>query len=415
MSRRVLMWALVSLVVVRLIVLIALCAHPEVAAGRGNLPGDIKRFHAIAIDKGVPYRDREVEYPLLTYGVIRVLAVGGIPTSSRVVAVFSFLCDIAVAGALAYGWSKRAALVYLVAGLAYLVYPIIYLRLDLLSIALALWGLAWVRRHRNVRGGILIGAAVFTKLWPGNLIPISWVAHRTRAAYVSAATAVAGVIVWALIGGVAGPMQVVTFRGARGWQIESVGGALVRALVPSNVHAESGALRIGLVPPLVKTGLTALMLCSLLAVVWFVWQGMRGRDDADAQPGIVDAVAPIAMIMAMLVFSPLFSPQYGVWLLPFGAIAWWANEREIAGWTFAVTTGSAILLARIIELKNGSPFEVSVVLVRNGCAVILLGFAITRVVSWSRQRRRTVRPATAEALASVDPPASGLTAGVGQN
>jgi hypothetical protein len=416
MSRRILLWLVVALVAFRLVALVALCAQPSVATGRGNLTGDIRRFHKIAIEAGVPYRDRQVEYPLLTYGVIRVLAIGNVPTSARTIAVFSFLCDLAVAAALAYGWSKKAALVYLIAGLAYLVYPLIYLRLDLLSIALALWGLALVRRHKPAGGGILMGVAVFTKLWPGLLLPLSWVVRRSRSAYVMAATMFAGLGAWAVIGGTSGPMQVVTFRGARGWQIESVIGAFVRTALSLPVHPEAGALRVGTVPAWARTSLTLLLGLTILAVLVWMYRAVPTQTDADEQPGYVDGVAPIAMITAMLVFSPLFSPQYGVWLLPFGAIAWWAYEREVATWTFAVTTGSAVLLSRIVELKNGGPIELTVVTMRNMSAIILLALTLYRIAKWSKAQRalRTKAAGTAAPSSGVSA-ATEPTAAVGQN
>ena len=408
MSRRVVTWAIIGLIAVRAVILVAVCVQPGVSTGRGNFSGDIRRFHTIAVEEGVPYRDRAVEYPLLSYGVIRVLAAGNVPSGSRAVAVFSFLCDIAVAGALIYGWSRRAALAYLVAGLAYLVYPIIYLRLDLLSIALALWGLALVRRHRPIGGGALIGISVFTKLWPGLLLPLTWVTRRTRAAYAALGACIVGAGIWVVIGGVDGVRQVVTFRGAQGWQIESVGGALVRLLLPSPVHPESGALRIGTIPGWVRTALTVLLAATILTVLVAMYRGIRSRDEADAEPGVVDGVAPLAMLTAMLVFSPLFSPQYGVWLLPFAAIAWWAGEHEAALWAFITTTMSAFLLSRIAELRNGGPIEMAVVLTRNLAAVVLLGYTVWRVVQWSQARRR--RPPI-EGPAAVVP----VEVGVGHN
>jgi hypothetical protein len=153
------------------------------------------------------------------------------------------------------------------------------------------------------------------------------------------------------------------------------------------VHPEAGALRVGTVPGWARNGLTLMLGLTFLAVLVWMYRAVPSQERADAEPAMVDGVAPIALITAMLVFSPLFSPQYGVWLLPFGAIAWWAYEREIATWTFAVTTGSALLLARIVELKNGGPIELTLVTARNICAIILLVTALTRIARWSKAQR----------------------------
>ena len=61
---------------------------------------------------------------------------------------------------LAWGWGRRAALVYLLLGLAFAWYPFLYLRLDLLSVHSRWAGIALVRRRSPRLGGALLGDRV---------------------------------------------------------------------------------------------------------------------------------------------------------------------------------------------------------------------------------------------------------------
>ena len=61
------------------------------------------------------------------------------------IALLAFVADLAAAVALAWGWGRRPAATYLLLGLPLLSF--IYLRFDLVSVALAAWALALLRRR----------------------------------------------------------------------------------------------------------------------------------------------------------------------------------------------------------------------------------------------------------------------------
>src|SRR5205807_2686884 len=94
---------------------------------------------------------------------------GATATAVRI-AILAFLADLATAAALAWGWGRRPATVYLLLGLPLLSF--IYLRFDLVSVALATWALAWARHRGEALGGAALGLAVMTKLWPLALAPV---------------------------------------------------------------------------------------------------------------------------------------------------------------------------------------------------------------------------------------------------
>ena len=54
----------------------------------------------------------------------------------------------------------------------------LYLRLDLLSVVLAVGGLALARRRALTAGGAMVGIACFAKIWPLALAPM-FAARRT--------------------------------------------------------------------------------------------------------------------------------------------------------------------------------------------------------------------------------------------
>ena len=131
------------------------------------LTGDVRRFHSIASSHhGTPYLDFPVEYPPLMLGAIEVLD-SSTTHAATVATMWSQLAlDLIVAALVLWGWGRRAALAYLVIGFPLICYPFLYLRLDLLSVALAVAALALVRRRQPTLGGVALAAAVFSKLWP---------------------------------------------------------------------------------------------------------------------------------------------------------------------------------------------------------------------------------------------------------
>jgi hypothetical protein len=383
-ARRIsLVWVAVFVALVGVRVLVVVVAlDQEATRGRHTvLPGDVRRYHRIATSAGVPYRDFEVEYPPVTLGAIELLD-GPTVRATTVAVMWSQLAtDVVIAGLVAWGWGRRAALAYLLLGTAFLVYPFLYLRLDLLSVALAVGALALARRRHPTAGAVTLAVACFAKLWPLVLLP-RWLFARSRHAIAAfAVTAGAGLAMWMVFLGTDGPIQVLTFRGATGWQIESTIGALVHVFSPDPVHIVQGAYRVGSVSALAELTLAGIG-CAMVAYAW--WCVARsGR----RSPALLDGVAPLAATSALLVTATILSPQYVAWLLPFAAIAVAYGERRFAGLTFAVCFLSVVALNLVNELRAGSPLAMGVVLVRDALLVALLIAAVARLVGAARRRR----------------------------
>jgi hypothetical protein len=391
-GRRVVL-AIAALVALRVVVVPLVLLDPLTSRKNAVLTGDVRRYHRIAQAAGVPYRDFEVEYPPVTWAAIKMLnGRDNRETTIRVV-VSQLLCDIAIAAALAFGWSRRAALAYLVLGLPLVLYPFIYLRLDLLSVALAAWGFALVRKDRWRGGGVLLAVACFAKLWPLAVLPMLAFQRRWRALATTLVTGALGLVVWVAVAGYDGIQQVMTFRNSVGWQIESVVGALVRMFNHDTVHVESGAWRVGASAAQWSRPLGAAMVATV-AAVW--WLASRRRDDAVA----IEVVAPLAAIGAFLALAPILSPQYVCWLLPFAALAVVAGARAMAAISAAVVALSSMLLYVIKDVIWGENAATVLLLVRNGLVVALI---VVGMVQLGRRRPEPDDTPPAVGEAALDP------------
>ncbi|HEX9505633.1 MAG TPA: glycosyltransferase 87 family protein, partial [Acidimicrobiia bacterium] len=270
-------WLVAALVVVRLVSVGVALEGADTRGKKTVLPGDVRRFHAIAQHPGEPYRDFAVEYPPLTLGAVELLDGRTVRDSTVRLMWSQLVLDLVIAAVIAWGWGKRASVVYLLLGLAFVWYPFLYLRLDLLSVLLAVGGLALVRRRRSGTGAALLALACFAKVWPIALAPTFLVRRTPRSALLFATVAALGLVAWIAVGGMDAPVQVITFRGATGWQIESTVGALLHTFGHGVAHMEAGAMRTGVVPEWARIGLPACGL-AMVAGVWTIANRTRSRD-----------------------------------------------------------------------------------------------------------------------------------------
>lgn len=355
-----------------------------------TLPGDVIRFHNLAISDGRPYRDFEVEYPPVMLAAIEAVEGGNVRSTTVRLMWSQLVVDVAIAAVVAWAWGRRAGIAYLVIGLPFLLYPFLYLRLDLLSVFLAALGVALVKKRHPAAGGATLAVACFAKLWPLVLVPVLIVRRAWRALGAFVAVGAAGTAAWVAWAGTDGPVQVLTFRGAKGWEFESTVGALVRGVGGVTPRIERGAWRVGEMSDWARDLLTLALLAAVV-LVWLV--ASRAKPGG---PDVLDGLAPVAAILAFLVLSPLLSPQFFAWLLPFAAVAAAHGERLVARLTFVVIGLSVALLALLGELIHGGTLALFVLAVRNVILIALLAVVATRLVRATGWRRVPARlePAT---------------------
>jgi hypothetical protein len=263
----------------------------------------------------------------------------------------------------------------------------IFARLDLVSVALATLGVVLVWRKSDRTGGVFIALASMAKAWAITLMPGLLAVGRRRATeWAAGALAVMGAV-WFAVGGVDGVRQVVTFRDARGWQIESTFGGLVLLLTGDKPRGESGAWRIGVQPGWTKPALAI----ALVVVVFLSWWLVRRVHDAIDEAFFYGS---IASVLATLVLAPIISPQYVVWVLPFVAVLW--RDRMLVVMTTLAMLGTAIVAHWYTSFRHG---ELWLVLLLNGRNLLLwaiTGIALVRLVpalEAPARARSAVRPA----------------------
>jgi hypothetical protein len=299
-----------------------------------TLRDDPYRFMQIATSPGSPYRDVPVEYAPLETLAIEVVG-GSTPFSVAVrVAIVNGICTIGCWWLLRRHWSAEAAAVYLWVSLPIQLF--MPFRIDALSVFAILGSFVLADRRHPRAGGVLAAGSVLLKVWPVVLLPAFFARGQRRAAVWSVVAMAIGAIVWVTISGWAALGQVAGSRGATGWQVESTPGLVWQAIHPSDpLRLEGGALRIG---SMLGWQVTAMRIVAiaLIAAVW-----IRARRTVDPLGG--PALASVAILTLL---SPVLSPQYVAWLLPWASIM--AAERaslDVRVLTMATTVLAALAFA----------------------------------------------------------------------
>jgi hypothetical protein len=297
-------------------------------------------------------------------------------------AISQLAFEVAIAALLAWAWNRRVGFAYLVLGTPFVFFPFPYARIDLFTVFLAVLGLALLRRGYERAGGAGLAIAVLAKLWPLVLAPLLLVTRRPRALWTWALTIAVGIASWLLLFGPSGLAQVATFRGSKGWQIESIPGVFFHMADQPASHVEQGAWRTGAqVPIVVKPLLPALALANM-ALAWW-WARVRVARTGDDDEGAW-ALAPLASILGLLVFSTIISPQYVLWFVPFVAILAARGERLLTGLYLAVAILTTFILATIHGQIEGELYATLPIIVRNGLLVAMLAITLWRLAPRSQ-------------------------------
>ncbi len=179
-----------------------------------------------------------------------------------------------------------------------------------------------------------------------------------------------------------------TFRGADAWHVESLIGGGWHALSGSTPQLVNGAARVGYAPP-AASGVLGLLAILLVTLVWL--RADRERDDER----VVFGVAPLVAVSALLVCSPLLSPQFMLWLLPWAAIASVptaaskASAVALGALTFLTTAMTSVMYAHYSAVVSGQPLGHLMLMSRNLALVALLAVgwrALARTPAAARER-----------------------------
>ena len=283
------------------------------------------------------------------------------------------------------------------------IYPLTF-RFDLFPALLAAAAVLAAVEDRPVGAGVALAFGTLAKLFPIVLVPaagLRWVlGRRVDLATFGIALAVAGLLVlvpFVLSSGTA-MSQVLGYQADRGLELESLGSSVtlaVAALGGPAARTYSGFSSMNVDGAVAQAWLDLdpwLTVAAFAAVAGLMarrlWIARASRESVPAET--VVRLATLTLV-ALLLVNKVFSVQYVVWLLPFGALLPW---RPFAVVAVAVGLSTAIhpfLFARLIALD---PLPVGVLLARNALLVGLaawLGWGLARP---ARLELTTFRSAT---------------------
>ncbi len=329
---------------VRFAVVVFLVAGPLTDEATDLAGWDAERFQEIADRRAPAWAEVPVEYPPGSVIVFDVVAGPDVVATHRTLVVASFLLELAAVALLWRSVDPSAAKAFLLLGLPLV--PMGLQRLDMLvtvvavAAAVALIGPRRGRRPTASDGWFagLVAIGVMVKLWPGLLVAGALALGRRSAAMAAAVTTVAVGLVWlAAVGAGLDPIdQVLSLRGATGWHVESLPGTVVALLTGAEQRFELNAYRIGTIDRGLVTAGRVLAVGLVAALVVSARTIPAGARPATVRLGLV----MLGSTAALLATAPLLSPQFLLWLTPWGALlvagggatpkARWTSDGQIA-------------------------------------------------------------------------------------
>jgi Glycosyltransferase family 87 len=346
------------------------------------------RSYADAVLAGaVPYRDVFSEYPPLASAAIMLPGLAGTGADGFRLAFAGWTLLLAGAvvllcGALAARTGGDRGRALLAAALAPLLCgALLRTHFDLAPVALTLAALVLLSTGRPRSGLAVLGLGAMTKLFPLVVAPVAvaWLAGRglRREAW-EAAAALAAVV--ALICGAAvaaspdGALEAVRYHLDRPVQIESTPALILLGLDglgAGEAHGVASHRSDGLVHP-ADGFVTGALLAGLLGLL--VLLAFLAARHPDARSLVL---ASLAAVVAFAALGKVLSPQFVIWALPLGALAFaWRMHALAAAVAAAAILTQVEFPARYFDLVAREPFPIAVVTARNAVLLATLFLAV---------------------------------------
>ena len=247
------------------------------------------------------------EYPVLTMYFMRVAAwVGGSTTAGFFTAnvVLLWICAAAIATFL---YMLRGKALWFALAPTLLIYG--FMNWDLLAVALATGALVAFARHRDGLAGVLLGLGAAAKFYPALLV-IPLIAHRLHDREPDSAIRIG----WATAGTWLVANAPFAFANPSGWstffRFNSSRPADWDSLwYIGCTHVDITAI-CGQVS---RINVASLALFASTFVLLWVWKQRR-------EPAFARWSLAFPMLVLFLLSNKVYSPQYGLWLLPFFAL-----------------------------------------------------------------------------------------------
>ena len=347
-----------------------------------------RAFAEPVLDGAMPYRDVAFEYPPLAAPAIALPGLAGTGEEAFRWAFALWTLGAAVAvvllcGALAQatGGDERRAMLA-AALMPILLGALLRTHFDLLPVALLLGGLLLLVRDRPRAGLAVLGLGAMTKAFPLVAVPVAlaWLMARgeRRAAW-QGALACAAVI--AVVAGAAvatspeGAVDAVRYHLDRPVQIESSPALVLLgldAVGAGEATAVSSHRSDGLLHP-ASDAVTSLFVTVLAAFVALLCVGVaRGRSGSREL-----VLAALASCTAFALFGKVLSPQFLIWVVPLGALAFaWRRHALAAAVAVAALLTQVEFPAHYFDVVAREPLAIALVVARNLALLAVLVLSV---------------------------------------
>lgn len=341
---------------------------------------------------GIVGIDEDWIYPQLALVPIMLAnALAWISTYTWAWAIVVTACD-ALGFALLVGRGRsrgRATAAWFWLAFALLLGPVGMYRLDAITVPLAIAGGVWLVGRPAV-ASLLLTAATWIKVWPAAMIGAALLAVRRRLTVLWAAIATSAAIALAVVaaGGAGHLFGFVSGQTGRGLQVEAPISAVylwraAAGLPGSFVYYDDDLLTFQVTGPQVDVVIaimTPVLAVAVLAIAALgavqVW---RGAPVVRTLP-----LLSLALVLAMIVFNKVGSPQYLTWLIAPVVLGLVIDRRRWGA--LALTSLAAALLTFLVYplayagVIRAEPFAVAVLTARNLLLVALLAWTCVLLV-----------------------------------
>jgi Glycosyltransferase family 87 len=350
--------------------------------------GDLFVYRSFAepvLDGGLPYRDVAFEYPPLAAPVIALPGLAGTEAEAFrwAFAVWTVAAAVAVVllcGALARASGGDARRAMLAAALMPVACgALLRTHFDLFPVALLLAGLLLLCRDRPRAGLAVLALGAMTKAFPLVAVPVAlaWLLGRglRREAWQGALACFA---VMGVVGGAAlavsadGALDALRYHLDRPVQVESSPALVLLGLDAvglGEAESVSSHRSDGLLHP-AADGIASVFAAALAALLGFLCaRAGGGRREL--------IIASLSACVAFAVLGKVLSPQFIIWALPLGALAFaWRMRALAAAVALAAILTQIEFPAHYLDVVARDPAAVALVTARNLALLAVLGLAV---------------------------------------
>ncbi|MGO3650257.1 glycosyltransferase 87 family protein [Agrococcus casei] len=381
-----------------------------------DVTGVYRFWFAQALGGNVMGIDEPWVYPMLAWLPIALAGIGGLSLYGLMwLLLITVLDGLAIWMLLRRHQGIMLACVYL--GVQLLLGPIAVGRLDTITVPLVVMALIAVRDREIGTAGVLLTVAAWIKVWPG-VIFLALLAIRGKQLWkrllgAGLAVSVPVVLVSLLMGSGANVLSFFSQQGSRGLQVESVGATpylWMSARGDAKVYFDQDILTYqvdGAGVEIVSALLTPLLAVAVAVILVFGWLANR----RGVAPHTVLARMLFALVMALIVFNKVGSPQFVMWLIPvaiaLAAVSWQRHYLELAMIAAVAFFTQLVYPWAYGAVLDASGFGLLLISGRNALEVILLVVAVISLARASVVKtpaaESAVSPEAAEAEAAAAP------------